>query len=269
MIRDITIGQYYATDSVIHKLDPRVKVVCTFAYIISLFCFNQLSGYIIAAIFFWCIIKLSKVPFKFVVRGIKPVLFMLVFTAMLNLFWTSGGNVLVKFGIITITEEGIERTVFMALRLVFLIIGSSVMTLATTPNQLTDAIEKLLKPLNRVKVPVHEVAMMMSIALRFIPILVEETDKIMKAQLARGADFESGNIFRRIKSMAPIIIPLFVSAARRASDLALAMDARCYNGGSGRTKMKPLEYKGRDFAAYLVMACYIAVIIIAGKHLPF
>ena len=157
----------------------------------------------------------------------------------------------------------------MALRLVFLIIGSSIMTLATTPNQLTDAIEKLLKPLNRVKVPVHEVAMMMSIALRFIPILVEETDKIMKAQLARGADFESGNIFRRIKSMAPIIIPLFVSAARRASDLALAMDARCYNGGSSRTKMKPLEYKGRDIAAYLVMAGYIAVIIIAGKYLPF
>ncbi len=269
MIRDITIGQYYLTDSVIHKLDPRVKVVCTFAYIISLFCFNQLSGYIIAAVFFLCVIKLSKVPFKFVVRGIKPVLFMLVFTAMLNLFWTSGGNVIVKFGIITITEEGIERTVFMALRLIFLIIGSSIMTLTTTPNQLTDAIEKLLKPLNRVKVPVHEVAMMMSIALRFIPILVEETDKIMKAQMARGADFESGNIFRRIKSMAPIIIPLFVSAARRASDLALAMDARCYNGSSGRTKMKPLEYKGRDIAAYLVMAGYIAVIIITGKYLPF
>ncbi len=205
MIRDITIGQYYLADSVIHKLDPRVKVVCTF----------------------------------------------------------------VKFGIITITEEGIERTVFMALRLIFLIIGSSIMTLTTTPNQLTDAIEKLLKPLNRVKVPVHEVAMMMSIALRFIPILVEETDKIMKAQMARGADFESGNIFRRIKSMAPIIIPLFVSAARRASDLALAMDARCYNGGSGRTKMKPLEYKGRDIIAYLVMAGYIAVIIIAEKYLPF
>ncbi len=269
MIRDITIGQYYASDSVIHKLDPRVKVVCTFAYIISLFCFKQLSGYIIAALFFWCIIKLSKVPLGFVVRGIKPVLFMLVFTAMLNLFWTSGGNVLVKFGIITITEEGIERTVFMALRLVFLIIGSSIMTLATTPNQLTDAIEKLLRPLNRIKVPVHEVAMMMSIALRFIPILVEETDKIMKAQLARGADFESGNIFSRIKNMTPIIIPLFVSAARRASGLALAMDARCYNGGSGRTKMKPLEYKGRDIAAYLVMAVYIAVIIIAGKYLPF
>ena len=169
MIRDITIGQYYASDSVIHKLDPRVKVVCTFAYIISLFCFSQLSGYIIAVLFFWGITKLSKVPFKFIVRGIKPILFMLVFTAMLNLFWTSGGNVLIKIGIITITEEGVKRTVFMALRLIFLIIGSSIMTLTTTPNQLTDAIEKLLKPLNKLKVPVHEIAMMMSIALRFIP----------------------------------------------------------------------------------------------------
>jgi len=269
MIRDITIGQYYASDSVIHKLDPRVKVVCTFAYIISLFCFNQLSGYIIAAFFFWYITKLSKVPFKFIVRGIKPVLFMLVFTAMLNLFWTSGGNVLIKFGIITITEEGIERTIFMALRLVFLIIGSSLMTLATTPNQLTDAIESLLKPLVYIKVPVHEVAMMMSIALRFIPILIEETDKIMKAQLARGADFESGSIIHRIKSIVPIIIPLFVSAARRASDLALAMDARCYHGGAGRTKMKPLEYKRQDITAYIIIFCYMAVIIISGRVLPF
>ncbi len=268
MIRDITIGQYYASDSVIHKLDPRVKVVCTFAYIISLFCFSQLSGYIIAVLFFWGITKLSKVPFKFIVRGIKPILFMLVFTAMLNLFWTSGGNVLIKIGIITITEEGVKRTVFMALRLIFLIIGSSIMTLTTTPNQLTDAIEKLLKPLNKLKVPVHEIAMMMSIALRFIPILVEETDKIMKAQLARGADFESGNVFQRIKSMVPIIIPLFVSAARRASDLALAMDARCYNGGEGRTRMKPLKYNGQDIAAYLIMALYITVIIITGRYLP-
>ena len=269
MIRDITIGQYYETESIIHKLDPRVKVVCTFAYIISLFCFSQLSGYIIAALFFWCITKLSKVPFKFIVRGIKPILFMLVFTALLNLFWTSGEHILIKYGVITITAEGVKRTIFMALRLVFLIIGSSLMTLATTPNQLTDAIEKLLRPLNKLKVPVHEVAMMMSIALRFIPILVEETDKIMKAQLARGADFESGNILHRIKSMAPIIIPLFVSAARRATDLALAMDARCYNGGEGRTKMKPLKYKKQDIIAYLIMLLYITVIIISGKYLPF
>lgn len=269
MIRDITIGQYYETESIIHKLDPRVKVVCTFAYIISLFCFNQLSGYIIAAFFFWYITKLSKVPFKFIVRGIKPVLFMLVFTAMLNLFWTSGEHILIKYGVITITAEGIKRTIFMALRLVFLIIGSSLMTLTTTPNQLTDAIENLLKPLGKLKLPVHEVAMMMSIALRFIPILIEETDKIMKAQLARGADFESGSIIHRIKSIVPIIIPLFVSAARRASDLALAMDARCYHGGAGRTKMKPLEYKRQDITAYIIIFCYMAVIIISGRVLPF
>ncbi|MCI8752796.1 MAG: energy-coupling factor transporter transmembrane protein EcfT [Lachnospiraceae bacterium] len=269
MIRDITIGQYYAAESVIHRLDPRVKVAGTFLYIISLFCFSRFSGYIIAALFFCIMVKLSKVPFRFIVRGIKPILFMLVFTAALNLLWTSGETVLVRYGFITITLEGIEKMVFMALRLVFLIIGSSLMTLATTPNQLTDAIESLLKPLVYIKVPVHEVAMMMSIALRFIPILIEETDKIMKAQLARGADFESGSIIHRIKSIVPIIIPLFVSAARRASDLALAMDARCYHGGAGRTKMKPLEYKRQDITAYIIIFCYMAVIIISGRVLPF
>lgn len=269
MIRDITIGQYYSAESIIHRLDPRVKVAGTFLYIVSLFCFGGFSGYIIAALFFCIMVKLSKVPFKFIVRGIKPILFMLVFTAALNLLWTSGETVLVRYGFITITLEGIEKMVFMALRLVFLIIGSSLMTLTTTPNQLTDAIESLLKPLVYIKVPVHEVAMMMSIALRFIPILIEETDKIMKAQLARGADFESGNIIHRIKSIVPIIIPLFVSAARRASDLALAMDARCYHGGAGRTKMKPLEYKRQDITAYIIILCYMAVIIISGKVLPF
>lgn len=268
MLRDITIGQYYAAESVIHRLDPRVKVVATFVYIISLFCFDQLSGYIIAALFFGCMVKLSKVPFKFITRGIKPIVFMLVFTAALNLLWTSGEHILIKAGFITITVEGVKKMVFMALRLVFLIIGSSLMTLTTTPNQLTDAIESLFKPLNKVKVPVHEIAMMMSIALRFIPILVEETDKIMKAQMARGADFESGNVIQRVKSMIPIFIPLFVSAARRASDLALAMDARCYHGGEGRTKMKPLKYKRQDITAYLVMLCYICIIVAAGRILP-
>lgn len=268
MLRDITIGQYYMAESVIHRLDPRVKVVATFIYIISLFCFDQLSGYIIAALFFWCMVKLSKVPFKFITRGIKPVIFMLVFTAALNLLWTSGENVLVKFGFIIITAEGVEKMVFMALRLIFLIIGSSLMTLTTTPNQLTDAIESLFKPLNKIKVPVHEVAMMMAIALRFIPILVEETDKIMKAQLARGADFESGNIIHRVKNMVPIFVPLFVSAARRANDLALAMDARCYHGGEGRIKMKPLKYRRQDVIAYFIILCYIFVIVIAGKILP-
>ena len=264
MIRDITIGQYYATDSVIHRLDPRVKVVGTLAYLISLFCFNKFSGYIIAALFFAILVKISHVPFKFMVKGLK-----LIFTAALNLFWTPGEVVLVKAWVFTITLEGVKRSVFMALRLTFLIIGSSLMTLTTTPNQLTDALEKLLKPLNKIKVPVHEIAMMMSIALRFIPILVDETDKIMKAQMARGADFESGNVIQRIKAMLPILIPLFISAARRANDLALAMDARCYHGGEGRTKMKPLKYKKQDVIAYLTVAAYAVVLGVVVKFSVF
>jgi len=269
MIRDITIGQYYATDSVIHRLDPRVKVVGTLAYLISLFCFNKFSGYIIAALFFAILVKISHVPFKFMVKGLKPIMFMLIFTAALNLFWTPGEVVLVKAWVFTITLEGVKRSVFMALRLTFLIIGSSLMTLTTTPNQLTDALEKLLKPLNKIKVPVHEIAMMMSIALRFIPILVDETDKIMKAQMARGADFESGNVIQRIKAMLPILIPLFISAARRANGLALAMDARCYHGGEGRTKMKPLKYKKQDVIAYLTVAAYAVVLGVVVKFSVF
>lgn len=269
MIRDITIGQYYATDSVIHRLDPRVKVVGTLAYLISLFCFNKFSGYIIAALFFAILVKISHVPFKFMVKGLKPIMFMLIFTAALNLFWTPGEVVLVKAWVFTITLEGVKRSVFMALRLTFLIIGSSLMTLTTTPNQLTDALEKLLKPLNKIKVPVHEIAMMMSIALRFIPILVDETDKIMKAQMGRGADFESGNVIQRIKAMLPILIPLFISAARRANDLALAMDARCYHGGEGRTKMKPLKYKKQDVIAYLTVAAYAVVLGVMVKFSVF
>ena len=275
MIRDITIGQYYATDSVIHRLDPRVKVVGTLAYLISLFCFNKFSGYIIAALFFAILVKISHVPFKFMVKGLKPIMFMLIFTAALNLFWTPGEVVLVKAWVFTITLEGVKRSVFMALRLTFLIIGSSLMTLTTTPNQLTDALEKLLKPLNKIKVPVsaicpvHAIAMMMSIALRFIPILVDETDKIMKAQMARGADFESGNVIQRIKAMLPILIPLFISAARRANDLALAMDARCYHGGEGRTKMKPLKYKKQDVIAYLTVAAYAVVLGVVVKFSVF
>lgn len=269
MIRDITIGQYYATDSVIHRLDPRVKVVGTLAYLISLFCFNKFSGYIIATLFFAILVKISHVPFKFMVKGLKPIMFMLIFTAALNLFWTPGEVVLVKAWVFTITLEGVKRSIFMALRLTFLIIGSSLMTLTTTPNQLTDALEKLLKPLNKIKVPVHEIAMMMSIALRFIPILIDETDKIMKAQMARGADFESGNFIQRIKAMLPILIPLFISAVRRANDLALAMDARCYHGGDGRTKMKPLQYGRNDAMAYLSVALYIIVLIVTLKFVMF
>ena len=268
MIRDITIGQYYATDSVIHRLDPRVKVVGTLAYLISLFCFNKFSGYIIAALFFAILVKISHVPFKFMVKGLKPIMFMLIFTAALNLFWTPGEVVLVKAWVFTITLEGVKRSVFMALRLTFLIIGSSLMTLTTTPNQLTDALEKLLKPLNKIKVPVHEIAMIMSIALRFIPILLEETDKIMKAQIARGADLESGNMIQKAKSMIPILVPLFVSAFRRANDLAMAMEARCYHGGEGRTKMKPLKYCRKDRIAYITVIAYVVLVVLIGRFVP-
>lgn len=267
MIRDITIGQYYTVDSLIHRLDPRVKVVGTLAYIISLFLFQPFAGFLIAGLFFGLVVYWSRVPFRFVLRGLKPIVFMLVFTAALNLFWTPG-DTLLELGIINITVQGLKRSIFMALRLIFLIIGSSVMTLTTTPNQLTDAIEKLLRPLNRLHVPVHEVAMMMSIALRFIPILIEEMDKIMKAQKARGADFESGNLLHRLRSMLPILVPLFASAMRRATDLAYAMDARCYHGGVGRTKMKPLRYQGSDFVGYLVIVVYLLLIILVGRFSP-
>lgn len=268
MIRDITIGQYYHTESPIHRLDPRVKIVATIMYIISLFTFSDFMGYIVAIGFFGILVYLSKVPFSYIVRGLKPIIFMLVFTAVLNLFWTPG-HAFIHVGFLSLTWEGLQKCIFISLRLIFLILGSSLMTLTTTPNQLTDGIERLLRPLSVIKVPVHEVAMMMSIALRFIPILVEETDKIMKAQMARGADFESENILQRLKSMLPILVPLFVSAIRRANELALAMDARCYHGGKGRTKMHPLKYGKKDIGAYLVCIVYIAALIAVVRISPF
>ncbi len=269
MIRDITIGQYYPTDSVIHKLDPRVKIMCTLFYLISLFLFKSVLGYVICTIFLVAVIRTSKVPFKFITKGLKPIILLLLITTVFNLFFTTTGNILVSVGFIKITEDGLRASVYMVLRLIYLIVGSSLMTLTTTPNELTDGIERLLRPLNKIKVPVHEIAMMMSIALRFIPILLEETDKIMKAQIARGADLESGNIVQKAKSMIPILVPLFVSAFRRANDLAMAMEARCYRGGDGRTKMKPLIYKKRDYVAYVVIAIYLVVLIGVGRFVPF
>lgn len=266
MLRDMTLGQYYQTDSVIHRLDPRVKVGGTLLYIISVFIYQNVWGYLLAAVFLGIVIKLSKVPFRFMVRGMRAILFILLITVVFNLFLTPG-EVVFSVWKFEITKEGIKSAVFMALRLSFLIIGSSVMTLTTTPNNLTDGMEKMLSPLKVIKVPVHEVAMMMSIALRFIPILVEETDKIMKAQIARGADFESGNIFKRAKALVPILVPLFISAFRRANDLAMAMEARCYRGGDGRTKMKPLIYKKRDFIAYLVILVYLVSKVLVGIYL--
>ena len=264
MLRDITIGQYYQTESVIHRLDPRVKLGGTILYIISLFLFRNFLGYIAAALFLALVIGLSHVPFRFMVKGMKAILFLLLITVGFNLFLTPGTE-LVSFWKLTITIEGVRTAVTMAVRLAMLVIGSSIMTLTTTPNNLTDGMEKMMKPLKVLHVPVHEVAMIMSIALRFIPILLEETDKIMKAQIARGADFEHGNIVRRAKALVPLLVPLFVSAFRRANDLAMAMEARCYRGGDGRTKMKPLIYHRRDWIGYLCLLIYLVLSVTVSR----
>ncbi len=264
MIRDITIGQYYPSDSVLHRLDPRVKLSGTFLYIVCLFLVKNWWGYLAAAVCLAAVIKLSKVPFGYIVKGLKAVIILLLFTVMFNLFLTSGTPIF-EWKFIRVTKEGIDLASTMAVRLILLILGSSLMTFTTTPNQLTDGLESLLRPLNKLHVPVHEVAMMMSIALRFIPILLEETDKIMKAQQARGADFETGGLIQRAKAMVPLLVPLFIAAFRRAGDLAMAMEARCYHGGKGRTKMKPLHYKKRDGVAWLVLAMFLAVVVVTRK----
>ena len=260
MLRDITLGQYYPADSVIHRLDPRVKLFGTLVFLVSLFITDNYIGYGLALGFLVFVIIISKVPFSFMVRGMRSIMFLLMFSVVLNLFMTKG-EVVFSIWKLSVTKEGIYIASFMAVRIVFLIIGSSIMTLTTTPNNLTDGLEKGLGFLKIFRIPVHEIAMMMSIALRFIPILMEETDKIMKAQMARGADFESKKLTKRVKSLVPLLVPLFVSAFRRASDLATAMEARCYRGGEGRTKMKPLIYRKRDALAYLVIFAYLGGMI--------
>ena len=260
MIRDITLGQYYPGKSVLHRLDPRTKFIGTLAFLISVFVFHTFLGYLVATIFLAAMIKLSTVPVKFIFKGLKAIVIILMITVFFNMLLTPG-EVLWKFGILKITKEGVSLAVKMAIRLIYLVIGSSVMTLTTTPNQLTDGLERLLRPLNKIHVPVHEISMMMSIALRFIPILLEETDKIMKAQMARGADFESGNFIQRAKNMVPLLVPLFISAFRRANDLAMAMEARCYHGGAGRTQMKPLKYASGDWIAFGILVLYMGIAI--------
>ncbi len=267
MLREITLGQYYSTESKIHSLDPRTKITGTFIFIISLFLFRSVVTTIIAALFLVFVISLSRVPLSFILRGMKSIVFILLITVVFNLFLTPGIPLFSFHGLV-ISDEGLKVAAFTAVRLIFLIIGSSIMTLTTTPNNLTDALEALMNPLKVFRVPVHEVAMMMSIALRFIPILMEETDKIMKAQEARGADFESGNVIERAKALVPVLVPLFVSAFRRANDLAMAMEARCYRGGEGRTKMKPLVYRRIDLAAYFVLVLYLVLMILAGIYAP-
>ena len=267
MLKDITLGQYYPADSVIHKLDPRVKLVWTMLFIISLFVFGSISCYIVVTLVLIGLIRVSKVPLKFMMKGLRAIFMLMLITVIFNLFLTPGTPV-VQIWKLTITKEGIRTAAFMAIRLVYLIVGSSLMTLTTTPNDLTDGMEKGLRFLKVFRVPVHEIAMMMSIALRFIPILMEETDKIMKAQMARGADFESGGLIKKAKGLVPLLVPLFVSAFRRANDLAMAMEARGYHGGEGRTKLRPLHYESRDRAAYLLMLVYIAVLILVHIAAP-
>ncbi|MBP1584701.1 MAG: energy-coupling factor transporter transmembrane protein EcfT [Lachnospiraceae bacterium] len=264
MIRDITIGQYYQTKSVIHRLDPRVKLLGTLLFIIALFSYKNPVGYALGIAFMCMVIKLSHVPVKFITKGLKGILMILCITVLINLFLTAG-TPLISFWKITITYEGLAMAVTMIIRLILLIMGSSIVTLTTTPNNLTDGLEKGLGFMKVFHVPVGDVAMMMSIALRFIPILLEETDRIMKAQLARGADFENGNLIKRAKALVPVLVPLFVSAFRRAGDLAMAMEARCYRGGDGRTKMKPLVYKKRDAVAYIILFAFLVLSIWLGR----
>lgn len=266
MIRDITLGQYYPEQSVIHRLDARTKILGTLLYIIEIFLVNSFAGFGLVILALGVLIGISRVPVRFIFKGLKAVVFIILLTFVLNLFMFDG-TVLWHWKFLTITYEGLYRSCFMALRLILLIIGTSMLTLTTKPMELTDGLEKLLKPFNRFGLPSHEIALMMSIALRFIPTLLEETDKIMKAQQARGADFESGNLIQRVKNMIPILIPLFVGSFRIAQDLALAMEARCYHGGVGRTRMKEIIFSRRDGVAGVLLAVFLGIVI-ASRWMP-
>ena len=256
----VSFGQYYPGESLIHRLDARVKIIATLLFIVELFIVDNFIGFLIAGAALGAVILLSKVPFSYIVRGLKPIIMILCFTFALNMFMIDG-TVLVQLGFLKITEEGLRTAVFMAVRLILLLLGSSMLTLCTRPLSLTDGIERLLAPLKKIGVPAHEIAMMMTIALRFIPTLLEETDKIMKAQQARGADFESGNLMQRAKSLIPILVPLFVSAFRIAQDLAMAMEARCYRGGDNRTRLHEMKLRKRDYTAILLMVLFLAAVI--------
>ena len=261
MLKDITLGQYFPGTSPVHKLDPRTKLLLVVIYIVALFVAKGWIAYGLVAAFLVSAVTVSRIRPKALLRGLKPVFIIVIFTAVLNLFYTDGQHVLVKFWKITIYWEGLETAAFMALRIIMLICGTFLLTYTTSPISLTDGLESLLGPLKKIRFPVHELAMMMGIALRFIPTLIEETDKIMSAQKARGADFESGNLLQRAKALVPILVPLFISAFRRADELATAMECRCYQGGGGRTKLHVLKYAGRDCAALLIGAALLAGVI--------
>ena len=259
MLKDITLGQYFPGNSLIHRLDPRTKLIMLVVYIVALFMATGWAGYALLFAFLVCVIKISTIPVKSIVKGMKPLVLILVFTGILNLFFTKEGKLVVDFWVIQIYSGGISRAAMMVARILMLITCTFLLTYTTSPISLTDGLEALLNPLKRIKVPVHELSMMMCIALRFIPTLIEETDKIMSAQKARGADFESGNLMQRVKALVPILIPLFAGAFRRADELATAMECRCYHGGEGRTKMKLLRYKRLDLLVYGV-----GVVLLAG-----
>ncbi len=265
MLKDITIGQYFPGNSIIHRLDPRFKIIMTLIFIVMLFAGDSVWCLAIGGIFTLMCIFLSKIPFKMFVKSVKPLVPFLLITAVLNLFFVSSGEVYFHWKFIKVTSDGINISVFMIIRIILLIAGSSLLTYTTSPITLTDAIERLLSPLKKLKFPVHELAMMMSIALRFIPTLVEETDKIISAQKARGAEIDSGSFMTRVKNLVSIIIPLFISAFRRADELATAMECRCYNGGSGRTKLRQLKSGARDYIALAVVLVFTAAVIAADK----
>lgn len=262
MLKDITLGQYYPADSVIHRLDPRVKLFSTIIYIVTLFLANSALSLVLVTLFLMWIIVLSKVPVSMMLKGVRAIWVLIVITAVCNLFFSQSADVLWKWQFISISGQSIRNTIFYTIRLIYLVVGTSVMTLTTTPNKLTDGMEEGLRFLTKIGVPVHEIAMMMSIALRFIPILAEEADKIKKAQMARGANFDEGGLLKKAKGLIPILVPLFVSAFRRANDLATAMEARCYRGGEGRTKMKPLKYSRADYGAYVIILVFLVLVII-------
>ena len=265
MLKDITLGQYFPGNTVAHKLDPRTKILLVVLYIVALFTAKGILAYAIMAACLAICVRISKVGLKQLVRGLKPVLFIILFTGILNLFFTPGDRYLVEWGFLRISDTGLQNAVFMVLRIMLLIMGTFLMTYTTSPISLTDGLERLLNGLKRFHVPVHELAMMMSIALRFIPTLIEETDKIMSAQKARGADFESGNLIQKAKALIPILVPLFISSFRRADELATAMECRCYHGGEGRTKLHVLKYERRDYVA-LSIAVLICVSVIVLRQ---
>ena len=267
MMKNITMGQYYPVDSFVHRLDPRMKIILTILMIVAVFMVHSLVGYAIVLGFVYLTARMANVPFKMLMKGLKPLRLILILTFVLNLFFNSGETVLFHWSFITLTAEGLSTAVHYTLRLGFLVLGTSLLTLTTSPVTLADGIELLLSPFKRFHFPAHELAMMMTIALRFIPTLLEEADKIMKAQMARGADFESGNLMARAKAMIPLLVPLFVSAFRRAGDLAMAMEARCYHGGENRTRLRVLRITRNDWISLAAVGVLILLIVLEGRLL--